>query len=351
MEHENNIDRQSLASISPGQGGGGFRLYDTHAAGRLHFGSAGGRPNLEMLDQLARAIPRWSKEAITYCVLLEGNDPFCAGWDLEALLAGDAAAARHTLAQSYTMAWQLECFTKPGIALIDGLVAGAGAAFTLYGTHRVGGERYRFSVPGPRQGWFPDHGLSHALAQLPGNIGTYLALTGAELGRADAYRLGLLTQCIPAAAFAGIATRLSDADPVDPILDGLDERPRAGALDPYAEVIAHCFSADSIEEILARLAGVKGRERDWALAANASVAAAPRLAAALTLAILRENRHGDLRDALIRDYRVASRLVAHEDRLARDTAVTAQMLAHLRASLETGDLSLSTRAEMQAPAL
>lgn len=351
MDRENNIDRQTLASIAPGGGAGGFRLHDTHAAGRLHFGPAGGRPSLEMLDQLARAIPRWSKEAITYCVLLEGEDPFCAGWDMEALLAGDAAAARRTLAQSYAMAWQLECFTKPGIALIDGLVSGAGAAFTLYGTHRVGGERYRFSVPGPRQGWFPDNGLSYALAQLPGFIGTYLALTGAELGRADAYRLGLLTHCIPAAAFAGIATRLSDADPVDPILDDLDERPRAGPLDPYAEVIAHCFSADSIEAILARLGEVKGRHRDWATASQATIAAAPRLAADLTLGLLREDRHGDLRDALIRDYRVASRLVARGDRLAQDAPVSAQALADLRASLEADDLRLSTRAEMQAPAL
>ena len=94
MDRENDIDRQTLASIAPGGGAGGFRLHDTHAAGRLHFGPAGGRPSLEMLDQLARAIPRWSKEAITYCVLLEGEDPFCAGWDMEALLAGDAAAAR-----------------------------------------------------------------------------------------------------------------------------------------------------------------------------------------------------------------------------------------------------------------
>ena len=61
------------------------------------------------------------------------------------LLQGDPEVARRCLAQSYAMAWQLECFTKPGVSLIDGAVAGAGAAFTIYGTHRVAGAGARIA--------------------------------------------------------------------------------------------------------------------------------------------------------------------------------------------------------------
>lgn len=351
MERENNIDRQHLAAFGQASAGGGSKVDESHAAGRIHYGTDGGRPTRALLDSLAAAIPKWSKEAITYCVVAEGGDPFCVGWDMPQLLTGDAAEVRETLAASYAMAWQIECFTKPSIPLIDGEVAGAGVAFTLYGTHRVAGPRYRLSVPALSQGWFPDHGLTYALAQLPGSVGTYLALTGASLGRADAYRLGLVTHCIAADAFPGIVARLSDADPVDPILDGLNEPMDAGELAALGEVIAQCFAADSIEAILDRLSQVRGRDADWAAKTRAVIAAAPALPAALTLRLLRESRHGDLREALIRDFRVACRLIGRGDRMAVGSGVPAQMLADMLSSLGAQDLQLSTRAEMQAPAL
>lgn len=351
MEHENNIDRQSLASFAPGEVRARFQLGDTHAAGRVRYAADGGRPTREMLSGLADALPRWSREAITYCVVVEGGDPFSMGWDMTALLAGDRQEARAILAESYALAWQLDCFTKPTVPLIDGLISGAGVAFTLYGTHRVAGARYRLAVPGPQDGWFPDHGLTHVLAHLPDHIGTYLALTGASLGPADAFHLGLVTQCIPAEAYPGIVARLADADPVDPILDGLHQEPGIGALQPHVGTIARCFAAESIEAILERLAAVTGDEAEWASGARAAIVSAPPLATALTLRLLRENRHGDLREALIRDYRIASRLLARPEAMATPGPVTSQMLSDLLATLDGEDLRLATRAEMQAPVL
>jgi enoyl-CoA hydratase len=351
VERENNIDGQSLAPIAPGTELGPFQIADTHAAGRVQFPAGGGRPTRAMLAQWAAAIPRWSKEAITYCVVVEGGDPFSLGWDMPALLAGDRKDARNALGESYALAWQLDCFTKPTIPLVDGLVSGAGAALTLYGTHRVAGPRYRLEVSGVREGWFPDHGLTQVLAQLPDQIGTYLALTGASLGPDDAYRLGLVTQCIAAEAFPGIAARLADADPVDPILDGLHQQPGPGTLAPYASTIATCFSADTVETILERLAAVTGAHAAWAKGARAAIAAAPPLATALTLRLLRENRHCDLREAITRDFRIASRLLAKPEPMATKGPVTPQMLGELLATLGEDDLRLASRADMQAPAL
>jgi len=323
---------------------------DAHAAGRVRFGTLADGD----VAQLAAAFPVWSKEAITYCVVVEGGDPFNAGWDMRAL-ARDPAAARGCLARSFALAWQLDCFTKPTVPLINGLVSGAGVGLSLYGTHRVAGEGFRWRMPGPAEGWFPDHGVTHVLAAMPGHIGTYLALTGATLGRADAYRLGLLTHCIPARAFTGIAERLSDADPVDPILDGLHEAPGPGALERYEAIIARCFSAPTLEDMRARLAAEQGADAAWAKATADVLAKASPLAAALTLRLLREARSGDLREALIRDYRVAHRLIACADVAAGGPPWSAKADA---ATLETyfaplgGDeLLLASRAEMQAPAI
>ena len=78
---------------------------------------------------------------------------------------------------------------------------------------------------------------------MPDAIGMYLALTGRSIGRADAYRLGLATHCIPAGRFGEIRAGLADADTVDPLLDDRHEDPGPGELEPLRAVIARCFSA------------------------------------------------------------------------------------------------------------
>ena len=96
---------------------------------------------------------------------------------------------------------------KPTVSLIDGVVVGSGVGISLYGTHRVAGERYRFAMPETGIGLFPDVGVAWAFARLPDEIGMYLGLTGRSIGRADAYRLGLATHCIPGVPLRGGARR------------------------------------------------------------------------------------------------------------------------------------------------
>ena len=132
---------------------------------------------------------------------------------------------------------------------------GSGVGISLYGTHRVAGERYRFAMPETGIGLFPDDGVSWAFARMPDAIGMYLALTGRSIGRADAYRLGLATHCIPAARFGEIRAGLADADTVDPLLDDRHEDPGPGELEALRPVIARCFSQGTVEGIVDRLAG------------------------------------------------------------------------------------------------
>ena len=52
---------------------------------------------------------------------------------------------------------------KPTVSLIDGVVMGSGVGISLYGTHRVAGERYRFAMPETGIGLFPDDGVELGL--------------------------------------------------------------------------------------------------------------------------------------------------------------------------------------------
>ena len=217
--------------------------------------------NAAMRGKLAAAYPHFARDAQIYAVVIESASEkvFSAGGDVRELVRlgrEDRKEACRAFAEEYTLDWLHECFSKPTISLIDGPVMGSGVGITLYGTHRVAGAGYRFAMPEAAIGLFPDVGSAHALSRMPGGIGMYLGLTGRSLGPADAYALGLVTHCIRPARYEEIKAALIDTWPVDPLLDERHRDPGPSELEPYVGLIARCFSAPTVEEIVARLGQV-----------------------------------------------------------------------------------------------
>ena len=271
-----------------------------------------------MLAALADAYPRLARDPALYVVILKSADPkaFSAGGDVRALSATarqDMAAARASLAAEYRLNWLHECFSKPTVALIDGLVMGSGVGVSAYATHCVAGPRYRFAMPETAIGFFPDVGAAHRFARLPGKIGVYLGLTGHGIGRADAYALGLVTHCLEPAQFPEVEAALADAQPVDPLLDERHADPGPGELTAHAIVIAHCFAPDTIEAILVRLAAVEGASRDFAQNALADLKKRSPTALKVTLRHIHEAAALDVRQTLEADYRLACRFLEKPD--------------------------------------
>jgi len=222
-----------------------------------------------MRAEIAAAFAAWARDPQVYAaVIVSATDrAFCAGGDVREMVEWGKARpgdARQSLAAEYSLNWQLDCFIKPTVSLIDGVVMGSGVGITLYGTHRVAGERYRFAMPETGIGLFPDDGVSWAFARMPDAIGMYLALTGRAIGRADAYRLGLVTHCVPAARFTEVRAAISDADPVDPVLDSRHEDPGLGEIDALRPAIARCFDKGSVEAIISALGAERGETEVWA---------------------------------------------------------------------------------------
>lgn len=274
--------------------------------------------NSEMKERLAEAIPRFARDPEIYAVVIQSasEKAFCAGGDVResvTLARSDIAAARATFRKEYELIWLLECFSKPTVALISGIVMGSGVGISAFATHRVAGERYRFAMPETAIGLFPDVGIASILARLPHEIGIYLGLTGRTILRADALKLGLVTHCINERQFAEIKAGLSEAWPVDVLLDDRHEDPGAGDLEAVTEVIAHCFAAATVEEIIERLRAVTGLHRDWAEGVIADLNKRAPLSLKVTLRHIREARQLDLRQTLIADYRLASRFLDDAD--------------------------------------
>lgn len=329
-----------------------------------------------MRAALARCLWSAARDPQVYAVALQSESPraFSAGSDVReviGLVRTGLAAGAKAFADEYALNWQCECFSKPTVPLINGMVMGGGVGITQFGTHRVAGEGYAFAMPETLIGLFPDIGICHVLARLPDHVGMYLGLTGRRIGRAEAYALGLVTHCIDSTDFGAIKAALADTWPVDTVLDERHREPEAGELAPYREAIDRCFSAVRVEDIVARLEALEGEHRDWAQRVAADLKRCSPLSLKITHRHIREAQALDLRQTLQVDYRLAVRILEGDGvgggdfyegvraaLIDKDGAprwapqrledVSEAMLDAYFAPLGAGELVLPTREEMQA---
>ena len=327
--------------------------------------------NTTMRARISDSFEAWARDPQVYAVVIASatDRAFCAGGDVREMVELGKTRpdeARAAVAGEYALNWQIDCFTKPTVSLIDGIVMGAGVGISLYGTHRVAGEGYRFAMPETGIGLFPDDGVCWAFAAMPDGIGMYLALTGRPVGRADAYRLGLVTHCIPRAWLAEVRSGLVDADPVDPLLDSRHEDPGVGDLDTLRPAIGRCFAGESVEAIIARLQAERGDHREWAQGVIKDLVARSPTSLKITFRHIREAKGLDLRGTLIQDFRLATRCMAAHDfnegvraslidrdrnprwQPARIEDVSEAAVDSYFDPPDRGELDLASRTEMQA---
>ncbi|MFM1815528.1 MAG: hypothetical protein RLZ98_2223 [Pseudomonadota bacterium] len=328
---------------------------------------------VSMRRRIAGLLPDIARDVMIYILVLESacGRAFSAGGDLRELtrLANDdPVGARQSFREEYSLNWMLECFSKPSISLINGMVIGGGNGLTMFSTHRVAGERYRFSMPETAIGFFPDDGLAHVFARLPDSIGVYLGLTGRSISRADAFFLGLVTHCIEDVHYDRIKELMAEAEPVDPVLDALHVAPGASEIERLAPVIRRCFGARTVEDIVARLERER-EHREWCDGVLADLARRSPLALKITLRHIRNAAALDIRQTLQLDFRLACRLLERPDfaegvralLIDRDqqpnwhpadlAGVTDAMVEDCFRAMPAGELHLPTRAEMQAQRL
>ena len=318
---------------------------------------------------LASAYDRFARDPMIYALIVRSqhDGAFAAGLDtreIAELARHHPQAAASAIGDMLRVCWQQECFTKPIVSLLDGQVEGGGPGVSLHGTHRVAGERYGFACAATDMGLVPAGGLCHVLAHLANSVGIYLALTGHCIGRADALRHGLVTHCIDDRHFDTIEEQLADADPVDPILDGLHRDPPGADLPDREAAIARCFSADSVDGILARLESERGADAAWARETAADLRQKSPLAIKVSLDLIRRARGLDLSSLLLIEYGVLAHLVARPDVQrailderggdipAWEPAALAGVTESLRAAVFAApagpNLTLRARADMQS---
>ena len=291
------------------------------AAGRVILNRPGALNALThgMVRALAAALDRWEVDPAVSRIVVTGagGRAFCAGGDIrqlyEAGKAGDLAGPLGFWREEYHLNIRIKCYPKPYVALMDGIVMGGGVGVSLHGSHRVAGERYALAMPEVGIGFFPDVGATYALPRLPGEAGTYLALTGARVGAGDAVPLGLATHAAASGDLPAAEAALIEGAPVDEVLRAHARRPEPGPVTAGRGVIDRCFSGADVPSILHALDREAAEGSDLAREAAAAIRANAPSSLAIAFEQMRRGRALSFEAAMATEFRIVSRVIAGHD--------------------------------------
>ena len=276
----------------------------------------------DMVRRLRAQLDAWAgDDAITRVVVTAaGERAFSAGGDIRALTdlgkAGKYDEALQFWRDEYALNAVIKNYGKPYVALIDGIVMGGGVGVSVHGSHRVAGDRFSFAMPEVGIGFFPDVGATWFLPRMPGEVGTYCALTGERFGIGDGLAAGVATHRIPTARFPALLDGLSGTVPVDALLAAFAGPADAGPIVQRKDTIDRLFKDDRVEDILAALdreAAFGRTDADWAGKTANTIRNKSPLSLKLALAQVRRGGSMDFATCIRTEFRIVSRVIHGHD--------------------------------------
>ena len=280
--------------------------------------------NLEMCQAILAALRAWRDDNAVDMVMIDhaaDTRGFCAGGDIVMLRnsgMADGAEARAFFAEEYRMNAAIKAFPKPYLAIMDGVTMGGGVGLSVHGSHRIATERTLFAMPETGIGLFPDVGGGWFLPRLRGELGTWLALTGARLKGSDVAAVRVATHYVPSELIPNLKKQIAEADfsggaaeMLNVILSRMSHTVPAPSYSEHMAVMDACFGGNSAEAIVAALRADDG---EWAGAqADAIESKSPET----VKVALRQVRDGaaceTFEDNMAMEYRIGWRKVCSPD--------------------------------------
>ena len=273
-----------------------------------------------MTAAIYHALKAWASDPAIHFVVLDGAGErgLCAGGDVRALhmevKAGRVDVPESFFRQEYRLNYLIATYPKPYVALMEGIVMGGGIGVSAHGSHRVVTERSSLAMPETAIGFVPDVGGTHLLGTAPGEVGTFLGLTGARVGAADAIACGLADMLVASRDLPQLTSdleRCADTVAMEACLQGYSVQTLLEGTLLHQDWIGRCFAADTAEEIVAALS------RETEPGAQAALAALQKVSPTslkVTLKALRNaRRRNDLASCLGQEYRIAQACLRRHD--------------------------------------
>src|SRR5690606_21610682 len=273
--------------------------------------------NRGMCEAMIEALLAWRGDEGVKSILIDhtGERGFCAGGDIRMIAEsgqGVASEAKAFFDTEYKLNHLLFDYPKPITALVDGVVMGGGVGISEPADVRIATERTTYAMPETGIGLFPDVGGGWFLPRLPGEVGTWLALTGARLKAADTVFLGIHSHYLPTDALEAFRAILA-ADPAHPVdvADGLEADAGEAPIEAHLGAIDRLFGFDTLEDIFAAL---EAAGSEWALAQLDTLKTKSPQSLKVTLRQLRAGRGLDsFADNMAMEYRLGGRVVRTHD--------------------------------------
>lgn len=192
--------------------------------------------NSEVLSQLDAAVSAAGVDPRVRCVIITGagEKAFIAGADIAELATLTPLEGREHARRGQAVIDRIEKLPVPTIAAINGFAYGGGLELAMGCTLRVASENAKMGLPETSLGIIPGYGGTQRLARHVGRARAYELVLTAEKGltAAEAHRLGLVNQVVPAgqahAAAVALATKIAANGPtavryaMEAIRTGLD---------------------------------------------------------------------------------------------------------------------------------
>ena len=275
-----------------------------------------------MVHALSAQLAAWADDAaVTRVVIMAaGERAFSAGGDIRHLYdlgkVGKHEQALQFWADEYPLNAVIKNYRKPYVALIDGIAMGGGIGISVHGSHRVAFDRFSFAMPEVGIGFFPDVGATWFLPRMPGELGTYCALTGERFNAADGLKAGIATHRVPSARLGALVDGLTGTVSVDAVLAAFAEPAGEGPIVARRATIDRLFAGDRVEAILTALdreAAAAGPDAEWAGKTAATMRAKSPLSLKLALAQVRFGATFDFAMCMRTEFRIVSRIIHGHD--------------------------------------
>ncbi|HZW20267.1 enoyl-CoA hydratase/isomerase family protein [Noviherbaspirillum sp.] len=229
--------------------------------------------SLDMVRAITAALLAWRDDGAVKAVVIHSSSEraFCAGGDIRffhdagrSTPQGGSALLEDFFTEEYALNHLIHFYPKPYIAVMDGIVMGGGMGVAQGGESnrmRIVTERTKMAMPEVNIGLFPDVGGGYFLSRTPGQLGTYLGVTGEVIGAADALYAGLADVFVPAGELAALFAMLESAD-ASSITQSVREfaarfkaqaEPSASMLAAERNAIDKHFAGDNVGAIVASL--------------------------------------------------------------------------------------------------
>ncbi len=273
----------------------------------------------QMCQLMTDALLAWKDDPAVELVLLDhtGQRGFCAGGDIRMIAesgAGDAADAKAFFLTEYRLNHLMMVYPKPIVAIMDGIVMGGGVGISQPAKYRVVTEHTLYAMPETGIGLFPDVGGGWHLPRLPGETGTWLALTGARLRADDCMALGIGTNYVESVSLPALKLALcGSSENPKAVIERFDSEAGEARVEKRRGKIDRYFRHDTVEAIFAALE-VDADGDDWEAGELRTLRSKSPQALKVSLRQLREGARMDtFAEVMAMEYRLGGRVVRTHD--------------------------------------